>query len=88
MYSTSAVLATLLLGAAFVRADPAPNTPAPGAVYDEGAQCTVAWGADTTGVWTVMNIELMTGDNEAMQFLEGVFSLWREICLCSLYLPI
>ena len=70
MYSTSAVLATLVLGAAFVRADPTPNTPAPGDVYNEGAQCTGAWAPDTTGTWTVMNIELMTGNNEAMQFLE------------------
>lgn len=76
MYSTSAVLATLFLGAAFVRADPLPNTPAPGDVYNEGAQCTVAWAPDTTGVWTVMNVELMTGNNEAMKFLKGVFRVW------------
>ncbi|KZT69299.1 hypothetical protein DAEQUDRAFT_765607 [Daedalea quercina L-15889] len=71
MYS-SVVLAYLFLGAAFVRANPTPTTPAPGDLYNEGAECRVAWDADQTGVWTVMNVELMTGDNEQMQFLELV----------------
>ncbi|PCH44521.1 hypothetical protein WOLCODRAFT_139049 [Wolfiporia cocos MD-104 SS10] len=69
---TPLLLTALFLGAARVRADPTPTTPSPGAVYNEGAQCSVAWDADTSGIWAVMNIELMTGDNEQMQFLETV----------------
>ncbi|KAH9832650.1 uncharacterized protein C8Q71DRAFT_850326 [Rhodofomes roseus] len=71
MYA-SVVLASLFAGAAFVRADVGPTTPAPGDVFNEGGDCKVAWNADTSGVWTAMNVEFMTGNNEAMQFLEVV----------------
>lgn len=64
--------AALTAGSALVRADPGPTTPSPGAVYNEGANCDVAWNADTSGVWKTMNIELMTGSNLAMQFLKTV----------------
>ena len=74
MYA-SVVLATLFAGAALVRADVGPTTPAPGDVFKEGGDCKVAWNADTSGVWTVMNVEFMTGDNEQMQFLERESSL-------------
>jgi len=71
MYA-SVVLASLFAGAALVRADVGPTTPAPGDVFKEGGDCKVAWTADNSGVWTVMNVEFMTGDNEQMQFLELV----------------
>lgn len=64
--------AALTAGSALVLADPGPTTPSPGAVYNEGANCDVAWNADTSGVWKTMNIELMTGSNLAMQFLKTV----------------
>lgn len=59
---TSVFFATVLAAVA-VRADPSPNVPGPGDVYNEGSTCNIAWDADTTGTWTTMNIELMTGDN-------------------------
>ncbi|KZT07338.1 uncharacterized protein LAESUDRAFT_651799 [Laetiporus sulphureus 93-53] len=68
----SAVSAAILAIAALVRADPDPTTPSPGAVYDEGSTCDVAWIADTSGVWKTMNIELMTGNNYQMQLLTTI----------------
>jgi len=56
---TIAALA-LVLG---VTADPVPLEPSSTSVFDEGGNCTILWTPDTTGVWRVMNIELMTGDN-------------------------
>jgi hypothetical protein len=61
-----------LLASSLVRADPNPTTPGPTDVYDAGGQCTIAWVPDTTGTWTTMNIELMTGSNTAMVFLTTV----------------
>ncbi|PCH44515.1 hypothetical protein WOLCODRAFT_165208 [Wolfiporia cocos MD-104 SS10] len=68
----SLVLTAILAGAAFVRADPTPTAPGPGNVFTSGGECSVEWEADKTGVWTAMNIELMAGNNEQMQFLETV----------------
>ncbi|CCM02669.1 uncharacterized protein FIBRA_04774 [Fibroporia radiculosa] len=65
-------LAALIVPFALVHADPTPTTPSPGAVYDEGAACEVGWDADPQGIWTVMNIELMTGSNTDMQYLTTV----------------
>ncbi|KAH8110765.1 hypothetical protein DFH11DRAFT_1690629 [Phellopilus nigrolimitatus] len=55
-----------------VLAEPVPTTPAPGAIYNEGADCPIAWTADSTGTWTTMNIELMTGSNADMVHLTTV----------------
>ncbi|EMD38969.1 hypothetical protein CERSUDRAFT_112683 [Gelatoporia subvermispora B] len=71
MVFTPALFA-LLAGVAIVRADPTPSEPGPGSVYNEGSNCFVSWEADTTGVWKVMNIELMAGDNFDMQYLTTV----------------
>ena len=68
---SSVVVASVLLGAASVRADPEPLSPSPGEVFNEGSECTVVWNPDTTGTWKEMNIELMSGPNENMTFLEG-----------------
>lgn len=62
------VLATSLL----VRADPTPSAPGPGDTFKVGGTCHIAWEADTTGVWKVMNIELMTGSNFDMVHLTTV----------------
>jgi hypothetical protein len=58
----------------YSRADPSPNTPSPGAVYNAGAQCPIAWGVDSTGLWKTMNIQLMTGSNLAMVPLTSAFT--------------
>lgn len=61
------MLSFLAFAALFIAvvADPTPTAPAPGAVFKEGAQCTVQWNPDTSGAttWKTMNIQLMTGDN-------------------------
>lgn len=46
--------------------------PAPGDVYKPNATCSITWDADTTGKWTTMAIELMTGSNEDMVHLTSV----------------
>lgn len=65
-------LGALLACLSLVRADPTPTTPGPNDVFNAGGQCTIAWTPDTTGIWTVMNIELMTGSNSQMVFLTTV----------------
>ncbi|KAG8780153.1 hypothetical protein FRC15_009729 [Serendipita sp. 397] len=58
----ASALAALLL-ASLVRSEPVPLEPSGTSVFNEGGNCTILWTPDTTGVWTTMNIELMTGDN-------------------------
>lgn len=69
------VLPALLSLVTLVSADPDPQEPGPGAVFNEGATCHIAWGADTTGAWKSMAIELMTGDNWNMVHLTTVATL-------------
>ena len=66
------VLTTLLSVLAVVRADPTPTEPGPNEVFNEGANCNIAWDVDTTGAWTTMYIELMTGSNSAMVHLTSM----------------
>ncbi|KIK84663.1 hypothetical protein PAXRUDRAFT_152858 [Paxillus rubicundulus Ve08.2h10] len=54
------------------RADPNPTNPGPGDVFIQGQPCTIAWDADSTGLWRNMTIELMTGDNFNMVDLTTV----------------
>jgi len=61
-----------LLQLAPVHADPIPLEPSATSVFNEGGQCTTQWTADSTGVWKVMNIELMTGSNQQMVHLRTV----------------
>lgn len=56
------------------RADPNPNAPGPGAVFNAGSQCTLGWDVDPTGTWKKMNIQLMTGDNYNMVALTSALS--------------
>ncbi|KAI0924420.1 hypothetical protein AcW2_005305 [Taiwanofungus camphoratus] len=72
MLTAALPVAALLFAAARVHAAVTPITPGSGAVYNEGAACTVAWEADTTGAWTMMNIDLMTGSNDDTVFLKNV----------------
>jgi len=72
MFNSLAIFATLACSALLVRADPNPNSPGPGDVYNEGASCPIGWDADTTGTWKTMNIELMTGSNLGMVHLTTV----------------
>jgi len=53
-------------------ADPFPLEPSADSVYDEGSTCSVGWMVDPTGLWTTMNIELMSGSNEDMIHLKTV----------------
>lgn len=74
MISAALALAALLpILPAF--AEPTPSEPAPGAVFNEGATCHIAWEADPTGVWKEMSIQLMTGDNFNMIHLTSEFAM-------------
>jgi len=66
----SALLASLAVVS--VHADPNPTAPGPGDSFNEGTQCSIAWDADTSGVWKVMNIELMSGSNLNMNHITTV----------------
>ncbi|THH12076.1 hypothetical protein EW145_g242 [Phellinidium pouzarii] len=61
-----------VLPALAVVAQVGPTEPAPGDSFNEGASCTIDWTVDTTGQWTTLNIELMTGSNEDMEHLTTV----------------
>jgi len=65
-------VATLLSIPLLARADVVPTEPAPGDVFNAGAQCTINWNLDTTGQWKSLGIELMTGDNLGMVHLTTV----------------
>jgi len=59
----ASIALTIVALAYGVTADPVPLEPSSTSVFNEGGNCTILWTPDTTGVWKVMNIELMTGDN-------------------------
>lgn len=63
-------------------ADPVPDAPSPGEVFNEGSSCHIEWAPDTTGQWTTMNIELMTGDNFNMVHLTSEFNRFIEFHSC------
>lgn len=63
MFSRGALTAFVLSLALAVLADPTPSTPSPGQVFQAGGNCDIAWTPDASGLWKVMNIQLMTGDN-------------------------
>lgn len=69
----------LVAGAALVRADPNPSEPGPGDIFNEGATCHISWEPDTSGVWKVMNIELMSGSNLNMNHITSQFFLHRNL---------
>lgn len=72
-FALSALLASSLIP--LISADPVPTAPGPGDVFKEGGDCTFTWTPDTTGVWKVMNVELMTGSNLGMIHLDTVATL-------------
>lgn len=79
MFSTNTFLALLFFVAPFlVRADVDATVPAPGAVYNEGSDCPIAWDGDTVSpsVWKNMAITLMTGDNFNMYFITSNYRLF------------
>jgi len=63
------IIAAIAAGALLARADPDPSVPGPGDVYNEGSNCQIEWAADSSGTWTQMSIQLMTGDNLGMVHL-------------------
>jgi len=65
-------IVTAALAAAFVAADPVPLEPSGTSVFNEGGNCTILWTPDSTGKWTTMYIELMTGDNFQQVHLKTV----------------
>src|ERR1700722_10388121 len=88
-----------LLGSSLVRADVTPLTPSPGAVYNEGSTCNIAWTPDTTGAWNTTNIELMTGNNLNMihltstspldeSFIKNSLNFMKLWLLSMAYLPV
>ncbi|KAF9515753.1 hypothetical protein BS47DRAFT_1381382 [Hydnum rufescens UP504] len=64
--------ALLVLPFGLAVAAPSATVPGPNDKYTEGGNCTIAWTADTSGLWTTMNIELMTGPNSPMVHLRTV----------------
>lgn len=70
MFSAS-FLATIVAAslALVARADPVPSEPGPGDIFNQGANCPISWDVDPTGVWTTMNIELMSGSNSKMNHI-------------------
>jgi len=74
MFSKSIIVA-VAVGALLVYADPDPTVPGPGDVYNEGSNCKIGWSPDTTGTWTKMSIQLMTGNNWDMVHLADITTI-------------
>jgi len=74
MFSKSIIVA-VAVGALLVCADPDPTVPGPGDVYSEGSDCKIGWSPDTTGTWTEMSIQLMTGNNWEMVHLADITTI-------------
>jgi len=75
MFATNTFIALFALAVPFlVRADVSPTIPGPGAVYNAGSTCLVAWtgDADSTTIWKKMTIQLNTGSNFDMQLVTMV----------------
>jgi hypothetical protein len=66
------IFAAIAAQALLASADPNPTAPGPGDVFNQGANCAINWDLDTTGAWTQMTVELMTGDNFKMVHLADV----------------
>ncbi|KAH9991104.1 hypothetical protein BJV77DRAFT_1008954 [Russula vinacea] len=72
MFSRGTFSAFVLSLALVALADPTPSAPSPGQVFNAGSTCQIAWTPDSSGLWKVMNIQLMTGDNLQMVALTTV----------------
>ncbi|KAI9638419.1 uncharacterized protein MKK02DRAFT_42810 [Dioszegia hungarica] len=64
MFALTALIA--LLSASAARAAVTPTSPESATVVRVGGQMNALWAADTTGTWTDMTVQLMTGDNLQM----------------------
>jgi len=69
---SSLALASVILAPFFAKADPNPTEPSGLSVFNEGETCLIRWDPDTTGEWTTMNIQLMTGSNLNMVHITTV----------------
>lgn len=58
-----AFISTFTLLSLFVNAAVTPTSPESATLVRIGQQLTATWAADTTGSWTDMTVQLMTGDN-------------------------
>lgn len=63
MHALSAITAIFLAIAAPALAAVSPTSPSAGTVVRIGQDLTALWTADSTGQWTDMTVQLMTGDN-------------------------
>jgi hypothetical protein len=65
MVISSISLLVALASSFLARANVDPSEPSPGAIFNEGQQCTLSWNGDPdkSDAWKSMNIALMTGDN-------------------------
>ncbi|EPT03780.1 hypothetical protein FOMPIDRAFT_1115297, partial [Fomitopsis schrenkii] len=66
--AVSASLATLAL------AQVTPTAPGPHENFIAGSNCTIQWNADTSGAWTNMAIDLMSGSNDNKSTVTNVAS--------------
>ncbi|KIM68158.1 hypothetical protein SCLCIDRAFT_20573 [Scleroderma citrinum Foug A] len=72
MFYTTFIVLLAAINTIYVRADPTPTAPGPGAVFIEGQTCSTSWQVDPSGLWKTMVIDLMTGDNYNMVHLTTV----------------
>ncbi|KAI6149683.1 hypothetical protein BKA82DRAFT_4132017 [Pisolithus tinctorius] len=72
MFTTILTVLLAAVSITLIQADPTPIAPGPGDVFIESQSCSIAWSADPSGMWTTMNIYLMTGDNYNMIKLASV----------------
>lgn len=70
----SLALAALAL-AAVASAAVNPLAPGPGNSFREGAPCPMQYALDTTGLWSNMTIDLMTGPFHSLQPSSTLYSL-------------
>jgi len=66
---------TPLFAALVVRAIVTPTSPDSATVVRVGEQITALWTADTTGTWTDVEIQLMTGDNLNVRFYSYILQI-------------
>ncbi|KAL5530563.1 hypothetical protein ACEPAF_6821 [Sanghuangporus sanghuang] len=55
-----------------VSAQVQPTTPGPNETYTAGANCAIAWVPDSSGSWTNVTIDLMSGSNNNMSLVTNV----------------
>ena len=81
MFSRGTFSAFVLSLALVALADPTPSAPSPGQVFNAGSTCQIAWTPDSSGLWKVMNIQLMTGDNLQMVALTSPSCIFFQVII-------